>query len=109
MTEYIIKESPLDEYPLIIFAGSYRRLVDYFPDIEIKLSTLGYIGPVLLDQFACNGPSSRFACVRFNGRKFDLTTTKRVMCAHRVVSYCDDVLLQTPDVLEQGVVRFGSD
>lgn len=105
MREYFITYTPMREYPVVVFAGSYLRLADYFARVENELRHRRYKGKVLLDQFACNGSSGRFASVWFNGSSLDVENIQRVSCSNMVVSYCNDVLAGMPDVLSNAVAR----
>lgn len=105
MREYIVTYNQINEYPVVVFAGSYLRLVDYFSCIENELRNHKYRGQVLLDQFACNGSSGRFAAVWFNGTSFDVENIRRISCSMLVVSYCNEVLAGMPDVLGNSVAR----
>ena len=105
MRTYFIKYAELDEYHAVVFAGSYLRLADYFSRIEDELRNHDIRGEVLLDQFACNGFSSRFAKIRFNGKALELGSIRRVSCPQMVVEYCDQVLMEMPDVLSNAVAR----
>ena len=105
MRTYVIKYEELAEYHAVVFAGSYLRLADYFSHIEDELRSHKVRGEVLLDQFACNGLSSRFAMVRFDGRALELGNIRRVSCPREVVDYCDQVLMGMPDVLSNAVSK----